>query len=37
MVAKIYKFTYTDYIIYQQMRKSQLNDIDEKYHYGKTK
>ena len=36
-VPKIYKFTYTDYIIYQQIRKLGLNDVNESYHYGQNK
>lgn len=36
-VTKIYKFTYTDYIIYQQIRKLELNDVNENYHYGQNK
>ena len=38
-VEKIYKFTYTDYIIYQQIikTKTELKDINESYHYGQNK
>ena len=36
-VAKIYKFTYTDYIIYEQIRKLELNDVNESYQYGQNK
>ena len=36
-VTKIYKFTYTDYIIYQQIRKLELNDVNESYQYGQNK
>ena len=38
-VAKIYKFTYTDYIIYKQIikTKTELKDINESYHYDQNK
>ena len=38
-MEKIYKFTYTDYIIYQQIikTKTELKDINESYHYGQNK
>ena len=38
-MEKIYKFTYTDYIIYQQIikTKTELKDINESYHYDQNK
>lgn len=37
--GKIYKFTYPDYIIYQQIIKinTELNDTNESYYYGQNK